>query len=72
MSLTISFSLVLFGVGDVLAQLVTRKKGGEADVPRTARAVLFGSLLFGPLAHLHFNFIEWLIVKRVTIEMGPL
>lgn len=26
---------------------------------------MFGTVLLGPLAHLHFNFIEWLIVKRV-------
>ena len=58
--------LVLFAAGDVLAQTVTMDKGGEYNWSRTARAAVFGSLLLGPLAHTHFNFIEWLVVKKVT------
>ena len=56
---------VLFTTGDVLAQTVTMEKGGKYNCPRAARAAVFGTFLLGPLAHLHFNFIEWLIVKKV-------
>ena len=34
---------------------------------RAGRASIFGCFILGPLAHLHFNFLEWLIVKRVRV-----
>ena len=65
----IIFSLVLFATGDVLAQTVTMEKGGKYNCGRMTRAAVFGSLLLGPLAHTHFNFIEWLIVKKVRQKL---
>lgn len=56
---------MLFGAGDLLAQTATMERGGKYDVPRLTRAAVFGTFLLGPLAHVHFNFIEWLVVKRV-------
>ena len=56
---------VLFGLGDVIAQLVTLQPGGKFDVPRLGRAWVFGTFILGPLAHFHFNFLDWLVVKRV-------
>ena len=53
-------------MGDVLAQTVTMEKGGKYDRGRVTRAAIFGTVLLGPLGHLHFNFMEWLIVKRVS------
>ena len=61
---------VLWGVGDVVAQVVpayfdenSDKKEFKYDVPRTARAVTFGFAIHAPLSHLHFNFLEWMAVK---------
>ena len=51
----------------MLAQTVTMEKGGKYDRPRIARAATFGAFILGPLAHTHFNFIEWLIVKKVSL-----
>lgn len=51
----------------MLAQTVTMEKGGKYDRGRVTRAAIFGTVLLGPLGHLHFNFMEWLIVKRVSI-----
>lgn len=78
---------ILWGVGDVVAQVVPTFFGDDAgnrddkneeesnetaviekrefhyDVPRTARAVIFGFALHAPLSHLHFNFLEWMTVR---------
>lgn len=61
---------VLWGVGDVVAQVVpayfdeeASKKDFKYDVPRTARAVTFGFAIHAPLSHLHFNFLEWMAVR---------
>ena len=60
---------VLFAAGDVLAQTVTMEKGGKYDRPRIKRAAIYGAFILGPLAHLHFNFMEWLIVKKVGTRL---
>ena len=39
--------------------------GGKFDWPRLGRAWVFGTFILGPLAHFHFNFLDWLVVKRV-------
>lgn len=68
---------ILWGVGDVVAQVVPTyfeddasedgradaKKKFKYDVPRTARAVIFGFAIHAPLSHLHFNFLEWMTVR---------
>jgi hypothetical protein len=61
---------ILWGVGDVVAQVVptlfeeeSEKKEFKYDVPRTARAVTFGFAIHAPLSHLHFNFLEWMAVR---------
>ena len=61
---------MLFAVGDVLAQTVTMEKGGKYDRPRITRAAIYGTFIMGPLAHLHFNFMEWLIVKKVCTRLS--
>ena len=62
----IFFLAVLFGLGDVIAQFVVRKEGDEFDFTRLGRAWVFGTFLLGPLAHLHFNFLEWFTVQKVN------
>lgn len=32
---------------------------------RLLRAVIYGSAIMAPLAHVHFNFLEWLVVEKV-------
>ena len=59
---------MLFAAGDVLAQMVTMEKGGKYDRPRMTRAAIFGAFMLGPLAHLHFNFMEWLVVRKVRVH----
>ena len=56
---------VLFGLGDVIAQFVVKKEGDQFDFPRLGRAWVFGTFILGPLAHLHFNFLEWFTVRKV-------
>ncbi len=60
---TISTIAVLFGGGDVIAQVVVGND--RFDITRFGRAWVFGTFLLGPLAHLHFNFLEWLVVRKV-------
>ncbi len=57
---------VLFSLGDVIAQVIIGEKGVPYDYMRTGRAWVFGTFLLGPLAHWHFNFLEWLVVRRVS------
>ena len=49
----------------MIAQLVMMDRGGKFDWPRLGRAWVFGTFILGPLAHFHFNFLDWLVVKRV-------
>ena len=51
-------------MGDVIAQFVTPEEGGT-NFKRIGRAAFFGGFILGPLAHLHFNFLEYLIVRKV-------
>ena len=48
-----------------MAQAVAMEKGGKLDWPRVARGGVFGSVFLGPLSHYHFNFLDWLVVKKV-------
>ena len=36
---------------------------------RVGRAAVFGTFILGPLAHLHFNFLEYLVVRRVSVHV---
>lgn len=66
---------ILWGVGDIVAQLVPQLVFEEADekdgkfegltydAVRTGRAVAFGGFIHAPTSHLHFNFLEWLTVR---------
>ena len=74
---------ILWGVGDAVAQLVPqvafaeeddsnkkKKKTFEYDIPRTARAVIFGFALHAPTSHVHFNFLEWMTVRAGVTGLG--
>ena len=58
----------LYGVGDCIAQAVSRRQAGTADapfdMPRFMRAVIFGGVFYPGIAHLHYNFLEHLVVVR--------
>jgi len=65
---------VLYGAGDWLAQtIVTRRAAadGEAnvrfDAARWCRAVLFGGVFYPGIAHVHYNFLEHLVVVRWAV-----
>ena len=60
-----SFTAVLFALGDVIAQHITGKPEQKFDWPRMGRAWVFGTFILGPLAHVHLNFLEWFVVKKV-------
>ena len=61
-------------MGDVVAQEVpplfyssedekSDEENRTYDFERTARAVVFGSIIHAPCAHVHYNFLESLTVK---------
>lgn len=56
---------VLFGGGDVIAQVVVGSD--EFNFARLGRAWIFGTFILGPLSHLHYNFLEWLVVRKVCL-----
>ena len=64
---------VLYGVGDWVAQTVEQRRadGNEPPKPfdgaRWTRAVVFGGIFYPGVAHLHYNFLENLVVARWAI-----
>lgn len=48
--------------GENEAAVTTTEKEFRYDLPRTARAVIFGFAIHAPLSHVHFNFLEWMTV----------
>lgn len=57
---------VLYGVGDYIAQrAMANNENGFSD-KRLLRAVIYGSVIMAPLAHVHFNFLEWLVVEKIA------
>ncbi|XP_003384042.1 PREDICTED: protein SYM1-like [Amphimedon queenslandica] len=58
---------ILFGLGDVIGQFILPEENGKLNFARVGRAAVFGSLILGPLAHLHFNFLEYMVVKRLAL-----
>jgi len=61
---------VLYGAGDWLAQTIAARQqhgsgGGDAtgfDGPRWLRAVIYGGVFYPYVAHLHYNFLYWVVV----------
>jgi len=62
------------GVGDAVAQAIPPLFYGNNDdneekikpmydYERTARAIIFGSVIHAPSAHVHYNFLESLTLK---------
>ncbi|EDO31889.1 predicted protein [Nematostella vectensis] len=65
---TWSFYLsVLYSVGDVIAQRVSLRDA-PLDRPRMLRAAIYGTFIVAPLAHLHFNFLNWLVVEKLAVR----
>ncbi|AFR92837.2 protein SYM1 [Cryptococcus neoformans C23] len=56
-------SAVLFATGDVIAQQLIEKKGADHDLPRTARIVTWGGLLFAPTVNLWFRTLERIPIR---------
>lgn len=60
---------VLYGTGDFIAQAAVAGSWRAFcehpfDSARFARAVIYGGVFYPPLAHAHFNFLEYLVVVR--------
>lgn len=56
---------VLYGLGDALAQVLT---GAHVDASRWMRALLYGSFFYPLPAHLHYEFLEWLVTVRCAVR----
>ena len=58
----------LYGVGDWVAQTVERRNSSEPfDGSRWMRAIAFGGLFYPIPAHIHYNFLQWLVVVRWSV-----
>lgn len=60
---------VLYGVGDWIGQTIERRNKpagevGQFDAARWCRAVAYGGIFYPGLAHVHYNFLEWLVVVK--------
>ena len=59
---------VLYGLGDAIAQGIDRYQRPEAgkgfDGPRWLRAVAYGGIFYPGIAHVHYNFLERLVVVQ--------
>lgn len=66
---------VLYGVGDWVAQTVEQRRASSSeneqpkpfDSARWARAMVFGGIFYPGVAHLHYNFLENLVVARWAV-----
>ncbi|KAE8541439.1 protein SYM1 [Cryptococcus gattii VGV] len=61
--LTYTTVQVLFATGDVIAQQLIEKKGADHDLPRTARIVTWGGLIFAPTVNLWFRTLERIPIR---------
>ena len=65
---------VLYGVGDLIAQtcalfhIETSVSNFSYDGERFLRAVFYGFAFYAPIAHLHFNFLEWFVVQYLKVR----
>lgn len=57
---------VIYAVGDYIAQKSVASENSSIDDKRILRATIYGSLITAPLSHVHFNFLEWLVVQKVA------
>ncbi|KAJ1460865.1 hypothetical protein M885DRAFT_508321 [Pelagophyceae sp. CCMP2097] len=66
---------LLWGLGDGVAQLAPQLVGAPTlpyDLGRTARACFFGCVIHAPVAHCHYNFLEWLTLRvKPPGSLGP-
>lgn len=58
---------VLFFAGDVFAQWITKRKEDPFDWKRARSATIYGTFIFGPLAHYHLTFIDWLTRSKLML-----
>lgn len=49
---------VLWGCGDMVAQAGSKRREDDVDMARLGRAVVFGTLVHAPIAHVHYEFLE--------------
>ncbi|KAJ1619557.1 hypothetical protein T492DRAFT_1084733 [Pavlovales sp. CCMP2436] len=67
---------VLYAVGDCMGQAIinVRTPAGEQkpgfDLGRFLRATAFGGIFYPPVAHVHYNFLEWLVVKQWKVSVA--
>lgn len=57
---------VLYAVGDYIAQKSVATQNNSVDDKHLLRATIYGSIILAPLAHVHFDFLEWLVVKKIA------
>lgn len=62
---------VLYGIGDTVAQTIEQRSSEAAAKPydgaRWLRAVAFGGIFYPLPAHIHYNFLERLVVVRWAV-----
>jgi len=66
---------VLYGIGDGVAQTIEQRSGDRAaakpyDGTRWLRAVAFGGIFYPLPAHIHYNFLERLVVVRWAVTQA--
>eukprot|EP00743_Colponemidia_sp_Colp-15_P008027 GILK01008694.1.p1 GENE.GILK01008694.1~~GILK01008694.1.p1 ORF type:complete len:226 (-),score=12.66 GILK01008694.1:230-907(-) len=64
-------STILFGGGDLFAQTLLKQDSASKapfDFKRLLRACIYGGLLLGPLSHVHYNFLDWLVLKQLRVR----
>ena len=62
----------LWSLGDFTAQSLTRADGEALDGARLGRVAVYGGLLHAPIAHVHYNFLEWAVVRAdVAVARRP-
>lgn len=57
---------VLYGAGDIVAQKLTSEPEEHFDSGRLLRALAYGGVFYPFPAHLHYNFLEWLVVTKMA------
>eukprot|EP00931_Biecheleriopsis_adriatica_P061983 TRINITY_DN37308_c0_g2_i1.p1 TRINITY_DN37308_c0_g2~~TRINITY_DN37308_c0_g2_i1.p1 ORF type:complete len:220 (+),score=29.13 TRINITY_DN37308_c0_g2_i1:83-742(+) len=59
---------VLYGIGDVIAQNISSDPSEGFDSSRLLRALAYGGVFYPFPAHVHYNFLEWLVVQRMAVS----
>ena len=54
---------VLWTLGDFTAQTLTKDDRDPLDGARLGRVAFYGGLMHAPIAHVHYNFLEWAVVR---------